>query len=268
MSATALSQRAAARPGSGSRFGGSSPAGSPTAAGGGGGGAGSPGSPGTDISLTNSMLEEKVNRKRAEVDLQLLANRIALLRAEEQRALTKVSETKDRAKEIIEIKRRNELALNEKMAKNISRETAIREAQQKANMEREARKMRIANSKKVVEDSKKAMAAEKKQEAQKQLSKLEQQNARLEEEKRLKALEEKRRLVLLRQQKEKERADHERALQAETQARLREESKRRQEAEALIDVLEREEKDLIARLRQTQLLQAKAFSALQASLES
>ena len=95
------------------------------------------------------MLEEKVNRKRAEVDLQLLANRIALLRAEEQRALQKVSETKDRAKEILEIKRKKEQHENEKQAKNISREMAIKEAQQRTIMEREARKKRIASSKKV-----------------------------------------------------------------------------------------------------------------------
>ena len=48
------------------------------------------------------MLETKENRKRAETDLQLLANRIALLRTEEQRALEKVSETKTRASEILE----------------------------------------------------------------------------------------------------------------------------------------------------------------------
>jgi hypothetical protein len=48
------------------------------------------------------MLEAKEGRKRAENDLQLVANRIALLRAEEQRALEKVAETKARAREIAE----------------------------------------------------------------------------------------------------------------------------------------------------------------------
>lgn len=46
------------------------------------------------------MLDAKLTRKRAESDLQLLANRIALLRLEEQRALTKVTETKQRADEV------------------------------------------------------------------------------------------------------------------------------------------------------------------------
>ena len=49
-----------------------------------------------------SILESKNNRKRAEADLQLLSNRIALLRLEEQKSLQKVQETKTRAKEILE----------------------------------------------------------------------------------------------------------------------------------------------------------------------
>jgi hypothetical protein len=48
------------------------------------------------------MIDAKECRKRAENDLQLIANRIALLRFEEQRALEKVSETKVRAQEILE----------------------------------------------------------------------------------------------------------------------------------------------------------------------
>jgi hypothetical protein len=48
------------------------------------------------------MLETKQERKRAETDLQLLANRIALLRLEEQKAANKVTETKMRAQEILE----------------------------------------------------------------------------------------------------------------------------------------------------------------------
>lgn len=47
------------------------------------------------------MLGVKLDRKRAESDLQLLANRIALLKLEEQKALNKVNETKQRADEIL-----------------------------------------------------------------------------------------------------------------------------------------------------------------------
>lgn len=60
-------------------------------------------SPKSEASGTNSqMLESKFSRKRAETDLQLLANRIALLKLEEQKALQKVKETKVRAEEVLE----------------------------------------------------------------------------------------------------------------------------------------------------------------------
>ena len=61
-----------------------------------------PSSPTKSESNYNEMLDIKINRKRAESDLQLLANRIALLRLEEQKAMNKVNETKTRAEEILE----------------------------------------------------------------------------------------------------------------------------------------------------------------------
>lgn len=60
------------------------------------------GSPKSDVSAKSDMLDAKITRKRAEADLQLLANRIALLKVEETRALNKVSETKLRAQEILQ----------------------------------------------------------------------------------------------------------------------------------------------------------------------
>ena len=50
--------------------------------------------------------EAKSLRKQAEDDAQLLANRIALLRQEEQKALKKIEETRKKAQEIIETRQR------------------------------------------------------------------------------------------------------------------------------------------------------------------
>ncbi len=47
-------------------------------------------------------LEARHSRKKAEEDLQLLMNRIAILKAEEGKAMFKVNETKVRATEILE----------------------------------------------------------------------------------------------------------------------------------------------------------------------
>ena len=92
-----------------------------------------------ELSADPLMLAAKISRKRAEGDLQLLANRsepcgpcdvhmifcvyssfvfihsrIALLRSEEQKAKCKINETEARAKEILEIKKRNEINLQER----------------------------------------------------------------------------------------------------------------------------------------------------------
>ena len=56
----------------------------------------------------NVMLEVKVGRKKAESYKQLVANRIKLLQAEEKKAKSKVEETNARAKEIYDMKQRNE----------------------------------------------------------------------------------------------------------------------------------------------------------------
>lgn len=58
--------------------------------------------PKSEKSTSSAMLDAKYTRKKAENDLQLLTNRIALLKLEEQKALEKVRETKDRATEILE----------------------------------------------------------------------------------------------------------------------------------------------------------------------
>jgi hypothetical protein len=52
--------------------------------------------------MGHEALEARHCRKKAETDLQLLTNRIAILKAEESKALHKVQETKVRAQEIME----------------------------------------------------------------------------------------------------------------------------------------------------------------------
>ena len=107
----------------------------------------------TTAAQQQSILESKNNRKRAEADLQLLSNRIALLRLEEQKSLQKVQETKTRAKEILElvfiitvvkylfayfhsIKKRNEDAIQFRIMHNVTKEMEVKEIQEKAAAER------------------------------------------------------------------------------------------------------------------------------------
>lgn len=52
-------------------------------------------------------VEAKELRKRADEDAKILANRIALLKQEEQKAWKKIDETRKRAREIMDTRQRN-----------------------------------------------------------------------------------------------------------------------------------------------------------------
>lgn len=73
---------------------------------------------------------------------------------------------------------------------------------------------------------------------------------------------------LIRQQKEKERMEHERRLGAMQAKKIEAEARKRKEAEDMIRLLEDEEQKLIHRLRRTQNLQQEAYAVLQRSLHT
>merc|ERR1719428_909486 len=60
------------------------------------------------VSGPNNLTGAKEARKRAELDAQLLANRIALLKQEEEKAWNKINETRRRANEIVQRRQQNE----------------------------------------------------------------------------------------------------------------------------------------------------------------
>lgn len=72
----------------------------------------------------------------------------------------------------------------------------------------------------------------------------------------------------IRQQKEKERMEHERRLGAMQAKKIEAEARKRKEAEDMIRLLEDEEQKLIHRLRRTQNLQQEAYAVLQRSLHT
>ena len=60
-----------------------------------------------DQTLQRKLVAAKMARKRAEEDLKLLCNRIGLLKQEEGKAVRKIDETRKRASEIVQQRRRN-----------------------------------------------------------------------------------------------------------------------------------------------------------------
>jgi hypothetical protein len=106
----------------------------------------------------NPMLDIKNSRKRTEADLQMLANRIALLRMEEERAKLKVVETKQRAQDIQKLKKRNRAVAEEALQKKLEKELKEKELREKVKKEKVVRQRKVEVTRKIIADSRKEEA--------------------------------------------------------------------------------------------------------------
>merc|ERR1719436_568842 len=70
-------------------------------------------------------------RKRAEQDAMLMANRIRLLRAEDERTRKKIAETEKKTREIIDVQRRNEERRLAKEAQELRQEAMEKELRER-----------------------------------------------------------------------------------------------------------------------------------------
>lgn len=60
------------------------------------------------MTISNALAGQRASKKRAEDDVKLLANRLALLKLEEKKAWKKIEETKKKATEIMHVRIRNQ----------------------------------------------------------------------------------------------------------------------------------------------------------------
>jgi len=216
---------------------------------------------------SNPMLDAKCNRKRAEVDLQLLANRIALLKAEEAKALQKVTVTKGRAKEILQIKKRNESSGTDRASVQMAREEQLRQACARAQTAKAKSRERLAETKQLVNETKQQVAVQKRLELERHLEETKRKLMVEEVEKRQRAEEQRRRHDLVKQRAVQDKEVKEQRAQAQYGAKLAAEQRRTEEAEALIAQLEREEVEMMERLRSAHTTQQEAYQVLKRSLD-
>jgi len=210
----------------------------------------------------------KEARKRAELDAQLLANRIALLKQEEEKAWKKIEETRKRANEITTMRGDNEQKYIAKEKFYKQKWESIRTAQQhNAYMREQNKEAKAAVAKSHVE-AKGAYVRNAKLMAHENLMEKKQKEANE------RAMNEQRAQYI---KKQKDEAN--RRMEAERQARLlqyqqdyearcSEEEMLRARTEALVAKMEKEEMDLIQRLQNTQTVQRNAYEELETALGS
>jgi hypothetical protein len=212
------------------------------------------------------LAEAKFMRRRVDEDSRLLANRIALLKQEESKALKKIEETKKKTQEIIEnrVKLHREEAKLESLRKKkdedylVKIESLRNEREKMRNMKTQSNKYRIdqamqeINALKVMKKTHLKMIEIKKFE---DLSEKVSKKNRVKEQYR--SVEEKKRKVL---EDKMEKYKLENLKKAELENQMR-----RQKEENLLR-LEKLEMDLIQRLQNTQLLQRNAYEDLETAL--
>jgi hypothetical protein len=189
----------------------------------------------------------KEARKRAELDAQLLANRIALLKQEEEKAWKKIEETRKRANEIMELRKQNENKFAAKENFYKQKWESIRAAQAQNQQQRDRAKalrdqtrqglleQKAANARSCKEQSQQYLVQKKEREAG-------ERNANLERSSYMKA----------RKEEAKRRLEEDRLAQLERfredyEARTAQEELLRARTDALVAKMEKEEMELIQR---------------------
>jgi len=208
----------------------------------------------------------KEARKRSELDAQLLANRIALLKQEEEKAWKKIEETRKKAHKVTELRVQNEQKSAAKEEAFRNKWDSIRLAQNENQQNREkSRAVREAARNDLME-AKHSNAARSKQQSnqilfQKKEREAQERNANFE------------RGDMIKQRKEdaKRRLEDERLAALERsredyEQRAAQEDLLRSRTEALVSQMEREEMELIQRLQNTQTVQRNAYEELEAAL--
>lgn len=222
---------------------------------------------------TQSVMQGQANltaareaRKRAELDAQLLANRIALLKQEEEKAWKKIEETKKRAAEIVKLREQNEQKFSAKEQFYKQKWESIRAAQATNAQQREKAKaireqtrhglmeQKLMNAQSTKQQSQHMLLQKKEREAAERQANLERSSYLKQRKDEAKRRMEEERMAQL----EKYREDYE--------ARAAQEEMLRASTDALVAKMEKEEMELIQRLQNTQTVQRNAYEELEAAL--
>ena len=210
--------------------------------------------------------EAKSMRKRAEEDAKLLANRIALLKQEEAKALKKIEETRKKAQEIMESR-----------AKSFEEQKRREELRQAKEFEEGLKFQELKNQKeceKQAKEEKRQMIKNKVYSDARSVKQLQLENLEIIEQKRLEAIQAKiaskkeiqRQKSFAEERRKRLEMEKKALMRMELEKKIQEENRIREEKEDMVARMEQEELELIQRLQNTQLLQKSAYNDLEAAM--
>lgn len=216
--------------------------------------------------MQDNLTMAKEARKRAELDAQLLANRIALLKQEGDKAHKKIEDTRKRTDEINALKKQNEDKFHAKEIFYREKWNSIRTAQATNSAIRDKGKAQRDSTRTGLLDQKQQNARERKFQSQQMLQ-------QKKDREQLELQQNTDRSNYLKQKKEdgKRKLEEDRLAQLEKfredyECRTAQEDMLRSRTDALVAQMEKEEIELIERLQNTQAVQRTAYEELEGAL--
>lgn len=206
-------------------------------------------------------------RRRAEQDSILLANRIRLLRLEEEKARKKIRETEQKTKEIIEVRRRGEEKRSNRYAEEARREAYEQELRAKAARDRQEQQRKTQLAQREIIDEKVHMHMQETQTKRIHKLAIQQEQQEAAAEVRARAAQVRKDLAAGERRRARSEGARIEAGRAIFQEKLVREEEARHESLEQICRMEKEEADLIQRLQRTQERHRVAYAQLQDVLE-
>ncbi|CAD7939046.1 unnamed protein product [Amoebophrya sp. A25] len=210
-----------------------------------------------------ALFNATIARKRAEQDALLLQNRIQLLKLEEDKALQKTRQTEQKAGDILNLRTRNNMRQQE-------REEAEAELRREQDRQKSLVQRRKQQQNQVKDLTQKQDAQRRKQEYLRAQSDRREAEERMRQEKELYRLEAEETRQRIRRERLASQARQQQALQAKKgigakvfQEKIDREQRLKDDKEAMIKEMEREEIVLIRKLQETQQRQQAAYEVLE-----
>ena len=224
--------------------------------------------PGKDVEMPEdpqnlTLSAAKLMRKKAEEDASMLANRSALLREEESRALKKIDETRKRAREIMEKKMKADQERRLKEEEKKAKDDELRSKAEHLRMLKEERKAAANSARESVLQRLKAqvqVVRESKAQCQELIEK-ENHETLLEKSRVTQKLKDEQHEA--KRKRELEEYERQARFKAELAQRTQSELSKKQELDDQISSMEAEELELINRLQNTQMLHKTALQELE-----
>ncbi len=212
----------------------------------------------------SQLLQLREARRNVDRDAQLLANRIALLEAEEKKAWKKIQSTKERAEAILRTRQENKeerMMAKRKIAMN----------QEKRNLDAKYLEREISRQNRSKEQKQKDEKARKEARAMK-AEKLKMEKLRRKQDEEIRRKNKQKQMKIKKEKlnaqmkRKKLAADKARRSKGVYDEKVGNELNKRKEVESRVAKMERMEMELIKRLQNTQALQQQAYQQLETAL--